>query len=1019
MRDNYRNTEWKVGQVKFFDNDKGFGFIECWNDGQDYFVHISKVDTEPIGDYDFVVFKLGPSRKKPGTSEARNVSLVSEFSHDLPYLKEEFFNYSNENFRKDVVQALPVNDVIYLLETELTSFKSIDSVEQFYEFNKATRFYSSLNTNETLKNGISSIISACVDQIASADYKIKFWLDGVLHKQPVEKALQSYFKASEKKERLIILKRIDTSSKKRLIQQYISDGEPQEVLDFVLEHLKQINELGSYADVKSKLYETEYWTDKTDYDLFKTVIEYLQGTLNDKEKLSLFLSGYLNSISSDFILETCLELPQEEISQIFESDVLSKTEAFKIVDKLFAKEIDRFWSNDNIPDQEFVSTASDHDWEKYDESQTEPFKWILKISRNLSENKFAKIESNIIEKMPNWVQFELWESDFIKQIPLSSISSYLKITEEPQSKIGKWISRNKITKDDITRILKFNIQSQETIKNRNEYYVLKNHLKALANLYFDLCTIEDIVPKSNLWFYKLILWIEGISTEFNFDEFKTRFVFLAPNHQIQFLKKLFWLAHTNRFDLTVKKLSLLTRIDFDIYKLNQEHNPDVPLDISVDIVIEAIKSFSENQKFLFDSDLLRIVIKDMTLNKKHKFKIKGLFEECAGRNEAEFNWNRNGEVRKVPFGNNQFYFAIQFSTGEHVYVNNRWGGYERFVPNENFESLKKAVRQLPGRKWNPNEQHWGVPSQYEGQVMQFARENRFFIDLEGSNYANNTHLAELKRTDVPNGITFCEGRLAKKKHQMFNREFWWCANQPCFSNCETLHESENWKEYTLLDFLTILGFNLDDGNRVGDYIEKGKYYQFISTINRFNRLLERMYCEECGNILFPIEDSHFAHHRVVRFHCENKNCSQLHKEIYLHHCLNGKCNGIIDSRISKMCPNGLYICSNENCGCCCSHDMMSRRLSNLQTTGGYIHENLRNAVENKLGHLERAVHYCYQCGELMDELRDDVFHCQSCSIQYDVSKNNFKRPHRHLKQNEETHSTNRPPDDFDQDDYPF
>src|SRR5690606_8978515 len=245
----------------------------------------------------------------------------------------------------------------------------------------------------------------------------------------------------------------------------------------------------------------------------------------------------------------------------------------------------------------------------------------------------------------------------MKQIPLSSISNFLKITEEPQSKIDKWLSRNKITKDDITSILKSNIQSQEDIKNRKEYYVLNNHLQALANLDLDVCTIEDIVPKSNLWFYKLALWLEGISTEFNFDEFKTSLVFLSPNHQIRFLKKLFWLAHTNKFDLTVEKLSQLTRIDFDIYKSNQEHNPDVPLDISVDIVIEAIKSFSENQKFLFDSDLLTIVLKDIILNKMHKFKIKGLFEECAGRYEAEFNWNRNGEVRKVPFGNNQFYFA--------------------------------------------------------------------------------------------------------------------------------------------------------------------------------------------------------------------------------------------------------------------------------------------------------------------------------------------------------------------------
>jgi len=998
MRDNSRNTEWKVGQVKFFDNDKGFGFLKCWNDGNDYFVHISKVDTKPIDDYDFVVFKIEPSRKKPGTSEARSVSLVSKFSHDIPYLKEEFFNYSNENFRKNVVQALRINDVINLLETELTSFKSIDSEEKFSEFNKVTGFYSSLNVNETLKNGISSIISDWVDQMASTDYKIKFWLDGVLRKQPDEKALQNHFKASVKKEGLIILKRIDTSSKKGLIQQYISDEKPQEALDFILEHLRQINELGCHADVKSKLFETEYWVDKTDYDLFEIVIEHLQKTLNDKERLPLFLSGYLNSISSDFILESCLELSRKEIEQILEREVLSNTEAFKIVDKLLTKEIEYFWDNDNSFDQIFANNASDHEWEKYDKSQTDTFKWILGISKNLSENKYEIIERNIIEKMQEWVQVELWESDYIKKIPLSSISSYLKITEEPQSKIDKWLTRNKITKGDIISILKSNIQSQETIKNRKDYYVLNHHLLALAKLGIDVCTIENIVTKDNLGFYKLALWLEGISTKFSFDEFKSSLVFLSSDHQIRFLKKLFWLADTNKFDLTVEKLSQLTRIDFDIYTLNQEHNPDVPLDISVDIIIEALKSFSENQKFLFDSDLLTIVFKDLTLDKTHKFKIKGLFEECPGRYEAEFNWNRNGEVRKIYFGNNRFYYAIDF---------------------EFDEGLVEKARKLPGKRWNPNEKHWGVPSKYEEQVMQFAHENRFFIDFEGSNYANNPHLAELKRTDVPNGITFCEGRLAKKKHQIFNREFWWCANQPCFSNCETLHETENWKEYTLLDFLTILGFDSNDGNRIGDHIEKGKYYQFISTINRFNRLLERMYCEECGHILFPIEDSHFAHHRVVRFRCENTNCSQLHKEIYLHHCLNGKCNAIIDSRKSKKCTNGLYICSNENCGCCCSHEMMNRRLSNLQTTGGYIYENLINAVENKLGHLERAEHYCYKCGQLMDEVGDDIFYCQSCSIEYDVSKNNFKRSHRHLKQNMETYSTNRPPDNFGQDDYLF
>jgi cold shock CspA family protein len=998
MTDNSENTEWKLGQVKFFDNDKGFGFLECWDDRKDYFVHVSRIETEPLDDYDYVVFKLGPSRKKPGTLEARNVFLLAKFLQDPRYLQEQFLKYSDETFRKIVLQAISVNDLINLLEIELASLKSIENEKYFSEITRVTKFYKSLKIDETLKNQIDSKISTSIDQIASPEIKIKLWLDDLLKKQPDDTTLQVHFKASEKKDRLIIFKKANSLSRKWLIQKWVSECEPFEALDFVVDHLKQVNKLSYNTDLKSKLFESGFWSDKIDYNIFETVAEYLEGTLDDNEKLPLFLSGYLNTISFDFLFELCLELTKEDIEHILNRKVLSELEAFQIVEKLLAREIEYFESEDNIPSREFVNSASDEEWNKYFINEAEPFKWILKISKTLSENEASKIESIIIEKMPGYIQVELWESGFLNQISLNILSNSLKDTSGLQSKINKWLTGNKITEEDVINILKSNITDQEPIKTRNEYYFLNYHILALANLNVDVVDLERIVNPSNLSFYRLALWLEGKSSEFYFDEFKSIFVFLSSDHQIRFLKKLFWLAQNRKFGLTVENLRELTRIDFDIYRLNQIHNPEVPLDISVDIVIEAIKSFSENRKFLLDSDLLKIVLKDLSSDKTHKFKIRSLFEKCTGRYEAKFNWNRNGEVRRISFGDNRFYYAIQF---------------------EYDVRLVEEVRKLPGRKWNQDEQHWGVPSQYENEVMRFARENRFLLNLGGNKFENNAHFAELRRTEIPKGIIFCEGRLAKKKDQTFNREFWWCTNQPCFGNCETLHESDRWQEYTLLDFLTILGLDLGDGNRVGDHIEKGKYYQFISTINRFNRLLDKMYCEECDNILFPIEDSNFAHYRVVRFHCENKNCSQQHKEIYLHHCLNGKCGGIIDSRISKKCPNGLYICSNENCGCCCSHDMMSRRLANLQITGGYIHENLKYAVENRLGHLERAQHFCYHCGELMDESGDEIFYCQGCSIQYDVSKNNFKRPHRHSKIDEKTGFTNLPLNNFDEDDEPF
>ena len=562
-------------------------------------------------------------------------------------------------------------------------------------------------------------------------------------------------------------------------------------------------------------------------------------------------------------------------------------------------------------------------------------------------------------------------------------------------------------------ILAVNLNNFEKIEERESFYVFNQHLKELLDLEENLEFLENRISQENISFFHFANWLFGRSEYFHFEDYKNKLVYLSNDHQIIFLKKLFWLAHQQKFDLTVNKLDELTRIDYDLFKLNQQHNPEIPLDISVHVVIESLKAYSVSQKFLLENELLRLVLKNLTGQKENEFQLRGLFEGCRGRTEMKFNWDRDGEISKEYYQAGKYYLGIHFSPGERVYGNR---GTYQYVPNTSFERIKESVKELPGRKWNAEKQHWGVPSKYEEQVLNFAQENRFFINFEGSNYKNNSHLANIKVAEIPQGLSFCEGRLAKEKDNIFSKEFWWCHNQPCYQNCETIHKPEEWEKYTLLDFCLILGFDLNDGNRVGDYIEKGKYYQFISTVNRFNRLLEKLSCSGCNSILHPVEDSHFAHYRVVRFHCEDQNCREFHKEIYLHHCLNGKCNSIIDSRISKKCPNGLYICSNKECGCCCSHNMMNRRLQNLQSTGGYIPPNLISSVQNKIGHQERAEHFCYDCGNAMEEISNEIFRCSKCAIKYDLTKNNFKRPHKNLKnQNDDELS----PLGRDENDYPF
>ncbi|MBD9389830.1 cold-shock protein [Rhizobium sp. CG4] len=62
-----------TGTVKFFNQDKGFGFITPDNGGVDVFVHISAVQSSsPLRDGQKVSYEIGQDRKT-GKSKAENV----------------------------------------------------------------------------------------------------------------------------------------------------------------------------------------------------------------------------------------------------------------------------------------------------------------------------------------------------------------------------------------------------------------------------------------------------------------------------------------------------------------------------------------------------------------------------------------------------------------------------------------------------------------------------------------------------------------------------------------------------------------------------------------------------------------------------------------------------------------------------------------------------------------------------------------------------------------------------------
>jgi len=60
----------KTGTVKFFNDEKGFGFIVDDENGQEYFVHISGL-TDDVTKGDSVTFEITEGRKGPNATNVR------------------------------------------------------------------------------------------------------------------------------------------------------------------------------------------------------------------------------------------------------------------------------------------------------------------------------------------------------------------------------------------------------------------------------------------------------------------------------------------------------------------------------------------------------------------------------------------------------------------------------------------------------------------------------------------------------------------------------------------------------------------------------------------------------------------------------------------------------------------------------------------------------------------------------------------------------------------------------------
>lgn len=198
---------------------------------------------------------------------------------------------------------------------------------------------------------------------------------------------------------------------------------------------------------------------------------------------------------------------------------------------------------------------------------------------------------------------------------------------------------------------------------------------------------------------------------------------------------------------------------------------------------------------------------------------------------------------------------------------------------------------------------------------------------------------------------YCAPTLADLPNLLTGRKYATCGGdrEMCFNT--GIKKDPNWKGFGLIHILEILGHNVIEDTEAG-YIPNQVYYQFVNQINKALRFYKRLTCRECGHILFPTQN-----HGHNRYKCMSPNCTEYNVEVYLNYC--HKCKkGLIDSRDTKQCPNGLYIC--PDCGSCCSNSFFESMADRYRRQGKVIPAYISSKIGK--GHKDAGQVFCAKCG---------------------------------------------------------
>lgn len=457
----------------------------------------------------------------------------------------------------------------------------------------------------------------------------------------------------------------------------------------------------------------------------------------------------------------------------------------------------------------------------------------------------------------------------------------------------------------------------------------------------------------------ILLWAVYFQSSGSMTLLRDIFHLFPPYIQIRVVKKLFCAIATGKLKQTAATL-------YEVIGGNI-HQICLPLEI-----VFAYLKLKEKKPFAELNNNVMLQLLDGREDHSEWIGIRQFVTECHGRIYKQYD-------------NNQSWRQHYYNGA--IWPNNN-GGIVVFVPEkmisenntlQNYNNKYKAtVNELISITFKPSEYSMQTNSSGTYYIFEEKKEMELYTLSRYFNFRYkdvNSALTFIKLNEYTED-PFCECRMSNIADNHHSLPFYWCGNKPCFCPPTRFHTASEWESYTLLDLMRILGIPTDYTTKAGKAIRFGYYTIVSSYLKSFAKFYEHLKCRHCNKLMKPNAISNFASRAVNEFSCDNPICTNRGAVVYLNHCFNRpKCNATIDSRDSKKCPNGQYIC--PECGACCSTKIFRERIEHLETTGGEISQRLYYFVTNDLGHWEKGERFCHKCGKPMQK-HGNGFICDDC-----------------------------------------